>query len=148
MLLSTVMSAPSYDRRYYRNRRDAGRQLAARLRAVWNAQNATLVLGLARGGVPVAFEVAEGLGLPLDVLIIRKLGLPSHRELAMGAIASGGVRVLNEEVLRYMTVPDEVVEEVAAVEQRELERRQNPAVAWLPRQTKSSVSTRSRTSAP
>lgn len=124
MVLSTAMSAPSYDRRYFYNRRDAGRQLAARLHAKYHGCKDTLVLGLARGGVPVAYEVARALSLPLDVLIIRKLGLPSHRELAMGAIASGGVRVINEEVLRHLTIPDEVVEEVAAAEQRELERRE------------------------
>jgi putative phosphoribosyl transferase len=83
-----------------------------------------LVLALPRGGVPVAFEVARALHAPLDVFLVRKLGLPGHEELAMGAIASGGVRVLNDDVVRALHVPEDVVETVAAAEQQELERRE------------------------
>ena len=83
-----------------------------------------LVLGLPRGGVPVAYEVARALGAPLDVFVVRKLGVPGHRELAMGAIASGGVRVLNEEVLRVLNISNAMIDLVAAQEQQELERQQ------------------------
>ncbi len=83
-----------------------------------------LVLALPRGGVPVAYEVARALSAPLDVFIVRKLGVPGHEELAMGAIASGGVRILNHGVLRYSGIPTEVVDEVTAREQQELERRE------------------------
>jgi predicted phosphoribosyltransferase len=81
-----------------------------------------LVLALPRGGVPVAYEVAERLKAPLDIFLVRKLGVPGHEELAMGAIASGGVRVVNEDVVSYMRIPGEVIDAVAAKEQRELER--------------------------
>jgi putative phosphoribosyl transferase len=97
--------------------------LAGKLRAYANRPD-VIVLALPRGGVPVAFEVARALNVQLDVLIVRKLGAPDQPELALGAIASGGVRVLNEELLRYYTVPDEVIESVAAREQEELERRE------------------------
>lgn len=123
-MLIPAMSVLTHDRLYFRHRRDAGRQLAGQLLAEYGGRDDVLVLGLARGGVPVAFEVARVLGLPLDVLIVRKLGVPGHRELAMGAIASGGVRVLNEQVLRHISDADAVVEEVAAVEQCEMERRE------------------------
>lgn len=83
-----------------------------------------IVLGLPRGGVPVAFEVAQRLGLPLDVFIVRKLGVPGHEELAMGAIASGGVRVLNEDVLSFLPDSQSIVEVVSAIEREELERRE------------------------
>jgi predicted phosphoribosyltransferase len=82
-----------------------------------------VVLALPRGGVPVAFEVAEVLNAPLDVFLVRKLGVPGHEELAIGAIAAGGVRVLNTEVVRLLHIPDEVIEAVAAREQRELDQR-------------------------
>jgi predicted phosphoribosyltransferase len=107
----------------YRDRSEAGRILATKL-AAYADQSDVLVLALPRGGVPVAFEVAQGLHAPLDVFLVRKLGLPGHEELAMGAIASGGVRVLNEEVMRVLQVPDYVLETVAATEQQELERRE------------------------
>jgi putative phosphoribosyl transferase len=107
----------------FRDRRDAGRQLASRL-ASFAGRGNVLVLGLARGGVPVAFEVACALAVPLDVLIIRKLGVPDQRELAMGAIASGGVRVLNARIVRQIPDAEAVIEQVAAAEQRELERRE------------------------
>jgi putative phosphoribosyl transferase len=107
----------------FRDRADAGRQLAARLRRYADRPD-VLVLGLPRGGVPVAYEVAKELKAPLDVFLVRKLGVPSHEELAMGAIASGGVRVLNEDIINYLRIPDEVIDAVAAREQRELERRE------------------------
>jgi predicted phosphoribosyltransferase len=83
------------------------------------------VLALPRGGVPVAYEVARALHAPLDVFLVRKLGVPGHRELAMGAIASGDVRVLNEDVVRWYRIPEEVIDEVAREEQGELERRES-----------------------
>ena len=107
----------------FRDRRDAGRQLAERLRE-YRGRPDVLVLALPRGGVPVGFEVARALGAPLDVLVVRKLGLPGNEELAMGAIASGGVRVLNPDVVEQLRIPDQVVERVAAQEQLELERRE------------------------
>src|ERR671929_330019 len=85
----------------FRDRADAGRRLAAAL-APYAGRPDVLVLGLPRGGVPVAFEVARALGAPLDVFLVRKLGVPGHEELAMGAIASGGVRVLNRDVVEML----------------------------------------------
>src|SRR5438093_6672196 len=105
----------------FRDRADAGRALAKKLSAY--ADREVLVLALPRGGVPVAFEVARALGAPLDIFLVRKLGVPGHRELAMGAIATGGVRVLNLEVVRGLGIPPEAVEAVAASEQEELARR-------------------------
>ena len=107
----------------YRDRHDAGKRLAERLRAYAHRLD-VLVLALPRGGVPVAYEVARALKVPLDVFIVRKLGVPSHEEFAMGAIASGGIRVLNNDVTRALHIPERVVEEVTAGEQRELERRE------------------------
>jgi putative phosphoribosyl transferase len=110
----------------FKNRADAGRKLAAKLTRYADRED-VLVLALPRGGVPVAYEVAKELKAPLDVFLVRKLGVPGHEELAMGAIASGGVRVINEELINYLGIPDEVIDAIAAVEQRELERR---AVAY------------------
>src|SRR5216117_4129202 len=107
----------------FQDRREAGRQLAARL-ATYADRPDVLVLGLPRGGVPVAFEVARALHAPLDVFLVRKLGLPGQEELAMGAIASGGVRVLNDDVVRTLRIPDEVIDAVAAEEEQELKRRE------------------------
>jgi putative phosphoribosyl transferase len=107
----------------YTDRIEAGRKLAEKLQPYRERSDVT-VLGLPRGGVPVAFEVAQALHAPLDVFIVRKLGVPGHEELAMGAIASGGVRVLNEDVMRILPIPERVVEAVTAREMRELERRQ------------------------
>jgi putative phosphoribosyl transferase len=109
---------------YFRNRREAGRKLAEKLTR-YTGRDDVIVLGLARGGVPVAYAVASHLGLPLDVFIVRKLGVPGYGELAMGAIASGGVRVLNEEVVRALQ-PDaeKIVEAVTTREAAELERRE------------------------
>jgi predicted phosphoribosyltransferase len=109
--------------RVFADREDAGRALAAALGS-WRGAPQALVLGLPRGGVPVAFEVARALDLPLDVLVVRKLGLPWQPELAMGAIAGGGALVVNEEVLRYLPRGDDAFEAVRAREQRELERRE------------------------
>jgi putative phosphoribosyl transferase len=108
----------------FRNRDDAGRQLGAALAEMLGTRDDVVVLGLPRGGVPVAAHVARALGAPLDVFIVRKLGVPGHEELAMGAIASGGVRVLNRDVLEYVPVPQKAIDDVAAREQRELERRE------------------------
>ena len=107
----------------YRDRSDAGRQLAGHLSAYANRSD-VLVLALPRGGVPVAFEVAAALHAPLDVFLVRKLGVPGHEELAMGAIASGGVRVINDYVVRSDAIPEEIIDGVAADEGRELERRE------------------------
>ncbi len=107
----------------FRDRTDAGRQLAARLTRYADRTDVS-VLALPRGGVPVAYEVAKELNAPLDVFLVRKLGVPGHEEFAMGAIASGGVRVLNEDIVNYLRIPDEVIDLVAAHEQRELERRE------------------------
>ncbi|MGB7905707.1 MAG: phosphoribosyltransferase family protein, partial [Steroidobacteraceae bacterium] len=102
---------------------DAGRALAALLTRYQADANA-IVLALPRGGVPVGYEVATALGLPLDVLVVRKLGLPSQPELAMGAVASGGAVVLNEDVLRYLPAGSNAVEQVKARELQELARRE------------------------
>lgn len=107
----------------FQDRHDAGRQLAAELDAYADRAD-VLVLGLPRGGVPVAYEVAEALAAPLDVFLVRKLGVPGHEELAMGAIASGGVRVLNDDVVADLRLPEAVIEAVAASELRELARRE------------------------
>src|SRR5438105_3977658 len=107
----------------FRDRTDAGRRLAARM-TEYAGRTDTLVLALPRGGVPVAFEVARSLGAPLDVFLVRKLGVPGYEELAMGAIASGGVRVVNEDVVRHLGITPEVIDAVAAREQGELERRE------------------------
>src|SRR5262245_45645446 len=110
--------------RRFRDRTEAGDVLGLALRE-YAGRSGVLVLGLARGGVPVAARVARGLGAPLDVAIVRKLGLPWQPELAMGAIASGAVRVLNREVLDELGVAPAVVDEVAARELAELERREH-----------------------
>lgn len=109
--------------RRFENRADAGRALAAMLSA-YAARPDVIVLALPRGGVPVAFEVAVALGLPLDVFLVRKLGVPGHEELAMGAIATGGVRVLNDDVVMPLGIGASTIDRVAASEQRELERRE------------------------
>lgn len=111
------MRAPFFDRR------DAGRRLALALRRYRN-QPHVLVLGLPRGGVPVAYEVALALGAPLDVFVVRKLGVPGYEEVAFGAIASGGVRVLDPSVIAQLRIADDAIEEVTRRERRELERRE------------------------
>jgi predicted phosphoribosyltransferase len=110
------------DERAFSNRREAGRELA-RLLSGAPPSDDVLVLALPRGGVPVAFEIARALGAPLDVFLVRKLGTPGHPELAMGAIASGGIRVLNDEVVQALDIPPHLIDAVTAREQSELERR-------------------------
>src|SRR5216110_903730 len=102
----------------FRDRIEAGKRLAAQLTDYANRSD-VLVLALPRGGVPVAYEVARALDAPLDVFLVRKLGVPGQEELAMGAIATGGVRVLNDEVVRALQIPDEVIDSVAESEWRE-----------------------------
>jgi predicted phosphoribosyltransferase len=106
-----------------RDRRDAGRRLAERLKD-YAGRDDVVVLGLPRGGVPVAFEVAEAIGAPLDVFVVRKLGVPGQEELAIGAIASGGTRVLNAKLAERIGLPAEWIEAIDAKERRELERRE------------------------
>jgi predicted phosphoribosyltransferase len=106
----------------YQDRAEAGKRLAEQLMAYANRPD-VVVLALPRGGVPVAFVVAQALNAPLDVFLVRKLGVPGYEELAMGAIAAGGVRVLNKEVVRILHIPDTAIEAVAVQEQQELERR-------------------------
>ena len=107
----------------FSNRAEAGRELAERLSA-YRGREGAIVLGLPRGGVPVAFQVAQRLGLPLDVFVVRKLGVPGYEELAMGAIASGNVSVLNQDVMRALPDSDGILEMVSAREKMELERRE------------------------
>jgi predicted phosphoribosyltransferase len=107
----------------FKDRRDAGRKLAQKLMTYAGQSNA-VVLALPRGGVPVAYEVALALRVPLDIFIIRKLGVPGREELALGAIASGGVRVLNGDLIRMLGVPDEVINFVVKRELEEMHRRE------------------------
>jgi putative phosphoribosyl transferase len=107
----------------FKDRRGAGQQLAEKLAAYANRPD-VLVLALPRGGVPVAFEVAQALHVPLDVFLVRKLGVPGQEELAMGALASGGVQVLNDEVVRSLHLSEATIQQVATQEQQELERRE------------------------
>ena len=109
--------------RFFRDRREAGRLLATKLAAYANRPD-VIVLALPRGGVPVAYEVARALNAPLDIFLVRKLGVPGYEELAMGAIATGGVRVLNDQLVGGLRIPDYIVDEVAASEQQELVRRE------------------------
>jgi predicted phosphoribosyltransferase len=106
----------------FTDRREAGKLLAAEM-AKYAGRDDVVVLGLPRGGVPVAWEVARGLGAPLDVLIVRKLGAPGQPELAIGAIGEGGVRVLNEGLIRGLMIPARDIDRIAAVEEKELQRR-------------------------
>lgn len=107
----------------FRNREEAGQWLADKLMTYANRAD-VLILALPRGGVPVAFEVAQALNAPLDIFVVRKLGVPGHEELAMGALASGGIRVLNDDVVNQLHIPEEMINAVAVKEQRELERRE------------------------
>jgi putative phosphoribosyl transferase len=110
--------------RIYRDRVEAGRALASLLRDYADRPD-VVVLALPRGGVPVGYEVARALHASLDVFLVRKLGVPGHEELGMGAVASGGVIVLNEQVVRALGIPSRAIESVAEREQRELERREH-----------------------
>ncbi len=115
----------------FRDRSEAGELLAEQLTAYANTPN-VIVLALPRGGVPVGAQVARKLNVPLDVFVVRKLGLPGHPELAMGAIASGGVRVFNGDVINSLRIPDEVIESVTAGEFEELQRRERAYRDELP----------------
>ncbi len=115
----------------FRDRYDAGQQLAARLQHFAGDQNA-IILALPRGGIPVAYEVARSLHVPMDVFIVRKLGVPGHEELAMGAISSGGVRVLNKEVVEHLEIPESMIDAVARREEEELHRREQLYRGSLP----------------
>ena len=119
-----VSITPELARQRFRDRTDAGRRLAAELSSDYAARDDVRVLALPRGGVPVGYEVARALGAPLDVFLVRKIGVPGHEELAMGAIASGGVRVLTPRVVEELRIPGEVIDQVAEREARELERRE------------------------
>jgi len=112
-----------FGERRFSDRAEAGRVLAQAL-ARYDGRDDLLVLALPRGGVPVGYEVAHALHAPLDVFLVRKLGVPGHEELAMGAIASGGVRVLNADVMEHLRIPNSIVDAVAEREQAELERRE------------------------
>jgi putative phosphoribosyl transferase len=107
----------------YKNRSQAGRELAKALQPYANRPD-VLILALPRGGVPVAYEVAKALNIPLDLMLVRKLGLPGHEELAIGAIATGGIRVLNTEVIEGMAISEAQIERIAAAELQELRRRE------------------------
>src|ERR1700745_2870562 len=102
----------------FRNRNEAGRLLAEKLTVYANRPD-VLVLALPRGGVPVAYEVARALGAPLDVFVVRKLGVPGYEELAMGAVATGGVRVLNDQLIERLGVPEPMIDAVAVRERQE-----------------------------
>ena len=108
----------------FRDRKEAGNLLAAKLTAYANQQD-VIVLALPRGGVPVGFEIAQALHVPLDVIVVRKLGVPGQEELAMGAIATGGICILNKDVVQFLNIPDEVIDEITAQELQELERREH-----------------------
>jgi predicted phosphoribosyltransferase len=123
----------------FRNRKEAGRELAKKLER-YARRDDVIVLALPRGGVPVGFEVAQFLGAPLDVFLVRKLGVPGYEELAMGAIATGGVRVLNQSVVSALRVSPETIDQVTAREEEELKRREN-----LYRGTKDPVAVRGKT---
>src|SRR5438132_1420315 len=109
--------------RKFHDRAEAGKLLARELERYAHRHD-VIVLGLPRGGVPVAFEVARALAAPLDVFLVRKLGVPGHPELAMGAMASGGIRVLNDDLIRELGIPSSAIEQVAGRERVELERRE------------------------
>src|SRR5215216_5296070 len=108
----------------FRNRRDAGQKLAQKLLHYADDPD-VIVLALPRGGVPVGYEVALALHVPLDIFIVRKLGLPGQEELAIGAIASGGIRVLNEDIIHALDIPEQVIDRVVRRELQEVERREH-----------------------
>jgi predicted phosphoribosyltransferase len=107
----------------FQDRTEAGKHLATKLMRYKDRPD-VLVLALPRGGVPVAFEVAQALRVPLDIFLVRKLGVPGHEELAMGAIATGDVRVLNEDTIDYLGIPADVIDSIAEKELKELKRRE------------------------
>ena len=124
------MSTSDLDRPFA-NRREAGRDLVKKLQS-YRGRSDVVVLALPRGGVPVAFEIAEALDAPLDIFVVRKLGMPGHPEFAIGAIASGDIRVLSEDVIRWYRIPDHAIETVARQERAELERREREYRAGRP----------------
>lgn len=126
------MSFDRDTRQPYEDRRHAGVELAGRLVERFAGRDDVVVLALPRGGVPVAYEVAQALRAPLDIFLVRKLGLPEHPELAMGAIASGGVRVLNNDVVSWYGISPAAIDRVARIEQAELERREQAYRAGQP----------------
>ena len=107
----------------FKDRKEAGERLAGALRQ-YAGRDDLIVLGLPRGGVPVAFEVAQALDAPLDVMVVRKLGVPGHEELAMGAIASGGIRVVSDDVVQALAIPAQVLADTAQLEEEELLRQE------------------------
>lgn len=117
------MDTPAANEMVFNNRTEAGKYLASQLTNFANRED-VVVLALPRGGVPVAYEVALALRVPLDIFLVRKLGVPGHEELAMGAIATGGVRVLNTDVVDYLQIPNRVIDAVANEEMLELKRRE------------------------
>jgi putative phosphoribosyl transferase len=123
MIAGTVVKRGRSMRDKFQNRMEAGQLLSEKL-GRYASHSKVIVLGLPRGGVPVAFEVAKALHAPLDVFVVRKLGTPGRCELAMGAIATGGLRVLNEGVVRALDIPMETIEAVTEVEKQELKRRE------------------------
>ncbi|HKY29533.1 MAG TPA: phosphoribosyltransferase [Pyrinomonadaceae bacterium] len=125
--------------KFFKNRSEAGRFLAQKLAEYANNPN-VIVLALPRGGVPVAYEVAQTLQVPLDIFVVRKLGVPGYDELAMGAIATGGIRILNPRVVDYLDISNDVIDLVAAREERELQRRER-----LYRGTRPALDARART---
>lgn len=108
----------------FRDRQEGGQHLARELESRYGGRGDVVVLALPRGGVPIGYEIARALEAPLDVFVVRKLGVPGHEELAMGAIASGGVRVLNDDVVGYLNVPARIIDAVAQQEEQELRRRE------------------------
>src|SRR5690348_17910160 len=114
-----------FGERRFRDRIEAGRLLGQELARTLRDGRSIIILALPRGGVPVGYEVAKALHVPLDVFIVRKLGVPGHEELAMGAIATGGVQVLNNEVVNALRIPPRIIEMVAAQEEQELIRREH-----------------------
>ena len=123
----------------FRDRTEAGRVLASKLTKYLNQVN-TVILALPRGGVPVAYEIGKELGLPVDIFVVRKLGVPGHEELAMGAIASGGVRHINRDVVDQLRIDSETIDVASRREQKEIERRER-----LYRSQRPSVDVRNKT---
>jgi len=121
--MNPLIEDPMEPRSFFRDRRDPGRRLAERL-GHYRDNPDVQVLALPRGGVPVAYEVARALHAPLDLFLVRKLGVPGHAEMAMGAVAAGGVRVLNDDIVRALQIPERVIAAVEADERRELARRE------------------------
>ena len=122
-MINNIFHTEATKKALFKDRRDAGKKLAQKL-IDYSGREDMVVLALPRGGVPVAYEVSLALQAPLDIFIVRKLGWPGHEEMAIGAIASGGVKVLNEDIVRYLNIPNTLIDAVAQRELRELERRE------------------------